>query len=77
MSKDELLNLEKLKISTIGAHTINHIKLPLLSRDEIFFELNESKKSIEGIIGKPVTTCSFPYGSYNKKVINFNYIRMV
>lgn len=70
MSEQELLSLAKLKHTTVGVHTINHPKLTLLNRDQMFFELNESKNTIEKITGVPATTCSFPYGSYNQTTID-------
>lgn len=69
MSSDQLANLAQLKHTTIGAHTINHPKLTVLDAEEMFFELKESKRVIEKITGSPVTTCSYPYGSYNQNTI--------
>ena len=69
MSQEELIKLSQLKQTTIGAHTVNHPKLTLLTCEEMLFELSESKTTLERITGSPVTTCSFPYGSYNEETI--------
>lgn len=54
----------------IGSHTLSHPDLVLLSENEIIHELSESKKILEDIIGKPVTSLSFPFGSWNMRVWN-------
>ena len=70
LTKQELISLSDLPYMSIGAHTINHLNLSKQSTDEIAFELCESQLRLEHIINKPVTSCSFPYGSYNRKVID-------
>ena len=70
MSKQELYELSRFEEVTIGTHTVNHIRLTLLDKKEIFFELSESKKALEKIIKKEVVTTSFPYGSYTQNTIN-------
>ena len=54
----------------IGSHTLSHPDLVLLSEKEIVHELSESKKILEDIIGKNVTSLSFPFGSWNMRVWN-------
>jgi peptidoglycan/xylan/chitin deacetylase (PgdA/CDA1 family) len=53
----------------IGSHTVNHIRLTKLSEGEIKRELTGSKLDLEGILKKPVKYFSFPYGSYNDRII--------
>ena len=52
----------------IGSHTLTHANLTFLSDADIVRELADSKHLIEDITGKPVTSLSFPYGSWNKRV---------
>lgn len=54
----------------IGSHTLTHPDLVLLPDKEIKHELSESKKRLEDITGKPVTSLSFPFGSWNMRVWN-------
>lgn len=54
---------------SIQSHTVRHLKLSTLSRDEIAFELHHSKEVIEALTGKPVTALSYPEGDYNKTVL--------
>ena len=54
----------------IGSHTLSHPDLVMLSEKEIVHELSESKKKLEDIIGKSVSSLSFPFGSWNTRVWN-------
>jgi peptidoglycan/xylan/chitin deacetylase (PgdA/CDA1 family) len=52
----------------IGSHTLTHANLTFLSDADIARELADSKRILEDITGKQVTSLSFPYGSWNKRV---------
>jgi peptidoglycan/xylan/chitin deacetylase (PgdA/CDA1 family) len=47
----------------IGAHTVNHPHLSLLSPDEQAAEIAGSKAHLEEILGQPVPAFAYPYGS--------------
>lgn len=49
----------------IGSHTMTHSNLTFLSRKDLVMELKDSKHLLEDLIGKPVTSLSFPFGSWN------------
>jgi peptidoglycan/xylan/chitin deacetylase (PgdA/CDA1 family)/folate-dependent phosphoribosylglycinamide formyltransferase PurN len=46
----------------IGAHTVNHVDLGQVSLDEAVTELQQSKRDLEAILGRPVNLVSYPYG---------------
>ena len=52
----------------IGSHTLSHANLTLLSDDDLVRELSESKKILEDLTGKQVTSLSFPFGRVNARV---------
>jgi peptidoglycan/xylan/chitin deacetylase (PgdA/CDA1 family) len=54
---------------TIGSHTVTHPHLTALDDTELDRELVESKGTLEEIVGKDVTSLSFPYGSFSGKVV--------
>jgi len=54
----------------IGSHGYNHLNMTKLKYVAAKKELVKSKKMIEDNIGKPVNIFSFPFGSYNKKMID-------
>ena len=58
---DQIKEMSENRIS-FGAHTVNH---PILSRISIEMaerEIQESKKTIEEKIGKPITSFAYPFG---------------
>jgi peptidoglycan/xylan/chitin deacetylase (PgdA/CDA1 family) len=52
----------------IGSHGCTHSNLAYLDMVDCIQELRDSKKILEDITGKPVTSISFPYGDWNMRV---------
>ena len=67
-TEDQIRTLSE-KGMEIGSHTANHVFLSNLSDDKLYYELEESKKQLENIIQKPVTSLSLPGGRENKKIV--------
>ena len=65
------INTESLKmldadpICTIGAHTISHPRLDILSLDDQQNEIAHSRQELETILDHPVHHFSYPHGAYN------------
>jgi peptidoglycan/xylan/chitin deacetylase (PgdA/CDA1 family) len=55
---------------SIGSHTMTHSKVPLLGEEDAKREIFESKKELEGILGRKIRVISFPYGEYNQRIVN-------
>ncbi len=53
----------------IGAHTVNHAWLKGLPQKELVYEVDESKKTLEELIGKPVVSFAYPYGTFDVQAI--------
>lgn len=53
----------------IGSHTLSHPHLSELPEARLLHEVKDSKNKLEDIIQKPVVSFSYPYGDYNKRVI--------
>ncbi|SPL72450.1 polysaccharide deacetylase family protein [Acinetobacter stercoris] len=49
----------------IGSHTLTHANLDKLNDAECFTEMSESKKRLEQLIGRPVTSFAYPFGIYS------------
>ncbi len=49
----------------IQSHTVNHPNLDKMTYDEQFYELKESKKTLESITGKEVDSIAYPFGDLN------------
>ncbi len=62
LSANELLRLTQGGLVEVGAHTVTHpvlaTLLPAQQRDEI----QQSKSTLENILGHPITSFSYPYG---------------
>ena len=59
------------KLFSFGSHSLTHRPLGDLSKEDILFEMRESKRILENQIGDPVNTIALPFGSgaNNPKVI--------
>ncbi|MFB6347303.1 MAG: polysaccharide deacetylase family protein [bacterium] len=69
MSRVELKTLAK-EGHELGAHTVNHVKLPGLNEPEIEREILDSKKRLEGLAEKEVKSFAYPKGAYDEGVRN-------
>ena len=66
MTWDELRELDRSGLATIGAHTMSHTAdLGLLSTDRQDAELRGSKRVLETQLGHPVSFLSYPNGKAN------------
>lgn len=52
----------------IGAHSMTHPKLDMVSSERARREIVESKDLIEQIVGRPVTTFAYPHGCHTRVV---------
>jgi peptidoglycan/xylan/chitin deacetylase (PgdA/CDA1 family) len=52
----------------IGSHGLTHSNLTFLGPADLKTELADSKKILEDITGRKVTSLSFPFGSWNRRV---------
>ena len=50
---------------TIGAHTVDHLGLASLSSARAIWELQQSKRLLESLLGHQVADFAYPYGSFN------------
>ena len=66
LSEEDLRILDESGVS-IGSHTVNHAFLPNLGAKETAFELAESKKRLEKVLGHPVVLLSYPAGGFTKQ----------
>ena len=62
LDRDELRMLSNGGLIEIASHTVTHPVLACESLDAQRWELEESKRQLEAMIGQPVTSFSYPYG---------------
>ena len=63
MSWEQILELSKDNLVTIGGHTLNHLALNKLPKENIISEIVEANLIIEKMIGKKVNHFGYPLGS--------------
>ena len=66
---ENLIELNKLKQIKISSHTHSHQVLNEVSKLEIEEELNSSKKSLEELLNKSVSSICYPEGKFSSEVI--------
>ena len=66
-SADDLRQIAKFNNVDFGSHGVTHANLALLAEAEARQELQNSKRSLESIVGREITALSFPYGSYGAR----------
>ena len=62
LSKDELREIARHPLVTIGAHGLWHRHLTRLSNDEARLELRESRSLLNNITGRKIDLMAWPYG---------------
>tara|TARA_B100000029_G_scaffold63741_1_gene57110 strand:+ start:2286 stop:3323 length:1038 start_codon:yes stop_codon:yes gene_type:complete len=62
LSKEELKNLSKHPLITVGAHSHNHLNLKILERENLIYEIKESKVVLENLLESKIKHFSYPYG---------------
>jgi peptidoglycan/xylan/chitin deacetylase (PgdA/CDA1 family) len=62
LSWEEIIQLSKEPLVTIGAHTMNHVSVKKQSRNLVEKEIQDSKLEIERYIGKEVCHFAYPFG---------------
>lgn len=65
ISKEQLSEISKSPLVTIGSHCINHTPLDKLNKKEKEFEVKESKKKLEELIDKKIDYIAYPFGHYD------------
>lgn len=68
LTKNELKKLASSPLVTIASHSQSHRYLTNLSKNELKVELNESKKYLEDLTGRPIESFAYPFGNTNKVV---------
>lgn len=69
ISIEQLKEMAKDPLVTIGSHGVSHRVMTTLSVGEQELELVESKKTLQRIIGKGVDVYAYPHGQFNSDTI--------
>jgi peptidoglycan/xylan/chitin deacetylase (PgdA/CDA1 family) len=69
LTVEELEYLARHELVEIGAHTVTHPLLPLLSQGEQRCELEDSRRTLESITGRPIFSFAYPHGALSHQTI--------
>ncbi len=69
MNDDEIIEISKHPLITIGSHSVIHERLTELESSQQFSEVYNSKKYLEELLGYEIEHFSYPKGKYDKQVI--------
>lgn len=70
MSIEQVVQLSRHPLCTIGSHTMSHPHLDNMSYDNQREEILTANDVLEGWIGKPIVHFASPYGSHNAQTLN-------
>jgi peptidoglycan/xylan/chitin deacetylase (PgdA/CDA1 family) len=67
LKERQILEMAQSGLVEFGAHSMNHARLTDLKPEEARKEVVGAKKSIEGLLQKPVVSFAYPYGIYDEE----------
>jgi peptidoglycan/xylan/chitin deacetylase (PgdA/CDA1 family) len=73
MNETDIRSISSHPLFTIASHGFLHTDLTSLNSQEIYEELESSKKYLATITNEICHSIAFPYGNYNKEVLNACY----
>ncbi len=68
MTAAEVVELEAAGFE-IGAHSVDHHRLPELGDSDLDDQLRRSRAALEDLLGHAVTTMAYPFGAYDARVV--------
>ena len=71
MTVEDVRRISEIPQIAIGSHTVTHPTLPNCDESQIDYELGESKRKLEGWIGKPIRAFSYPFGRFDGRERRF------
>jgi peptidoglycan/xylan/chitin deacetylase (PgdA/CDA1 family) len=68
VDRAELLELAQRDLE-IGAHSVDHADLRTLEDAAALDQLRRSRETLEDLLGRPVTTMAYPFGSFDARTM--------
>lgn len=53
----------------IGAHTMDHVKLTNIQKEDAIYQVKKSKETLEQILGEGIHSFAYPHGDFNGEII--------
>lgn len=68
MTWPQVKEIDSTGLVSFQAHSVSHPNLTTLGKEQLIYQLTESKKTLEAQLGKPVNFIAYPYGISNQRV---------
>jgi peptidoglycan/xylan/chitin deacetylase (PgdA/CDA1 family) len=68
LSREQIREMAESGLIEIGSHGCRHAILTAMSPQDAGLELSRSKRTLEGLCGRPVTSFSYPNGDFNPEI---------
>lgn len=68
MNWAQIKEIDSSGLVSFQAHSVNHSNLPEISVEEAKYQIENSKRSLEETLGKPVNFFAYPYGTSNPQI---------
>lgn len=69
MNEDQIKEIDRSGLVTIGSHTLHHADMINISKDQRYEEITGSKKMLEELLGHEVKHFAYPYGHYSNRIM--------
>ena len=66
LTRTQLAEIAESPLVEINAHSVNHPNLTLLALPGAAWEIAESKRALEAVLGRPVNHFAYPFGAYSQ-----------
>jgi len=70
MKTSELSALASQRGMTIGAHSLQHLRLTMHSASDVWREVNDSFKVLDGVLNQQTSCFSYPFGAFDDTVLS-------
>ncbi len=54
----------------VGSHSVRHLHLDVLSREQIRTQVRDSRARLEDLLGQPVLGLAYPHGAHDRRVVD-------
>lgn len=65
----QLKEVAKSPLVEIGAHTMDHLSLSGVSKAQATYEIIQSRKVLQNMLGLPINSFAYPYGSFDQQAV--------
>jgi len=70
MSTFQIKEIARSPFIEIGAHTMNHIWLKDIKKETAQYEIVQSRKILQEMLGAPINSFAYPYGALDRQTMN-------